>query len=53
MIFEFSKRLNFVRKGKIVKSWTDVSEKKRQIAEFQKKQQREFEEFLENLSGNL
>ena len=49
MIFEFSKRLNFVQKGKIVKSWTDVSEKKKQIAEFQKKQQIELEEFLRGL----
>ena len=49
MIFEFSKKLNFVQKGKIVKSWSDVSEKKKQIADFQKKQQLEFEEFLRGL----
>ena len=49
MIFEFRKRLNFVQKGKIVKSWADVSEKKKQIAEFQKKQQIELEEFLRGL----
>lgn len=49
MIFEFSKRLNFVQKGKIVKSWADVSEKKKQIAEFQRKQQLDLEKFLGEL----